>query len=110
MTRHGHDYLVGCVSLSMHDAGKNAARVCREVTQQYPAPSAWRVTPHHPMALDLIDDGAAARLPPLVKGYTRLGALVCGPPAWDRDFNTAGLLMLLPMVQLNRRYARWLLR
>ncbi len=48
-------------------------------------------------------------LPPLIKGYTRLGAMMCGEPAWDPDFNTADLLMLLPMAQLNRGYARRLI-
>jgi putative hemolysin len=49
-------------------------------------------------------------VPPLVKGYLRLGAYVCGAPAWDPDFNTADLLMLLPISALNRRYARHFLK
>ncbi len=48
----------------------------------------------------------AVELPPLIKGYLRVGAYVCGEPAWDPDFNTADLLMLLPLAQLNPRYAR----
>jgi putative hemolysin len=35
---------------------------------------------------------------------------VCGEPAWDEEFNTADLLMLLPLSQLDPRYARRLLR
>ena len=27
-------------------------------------------------------------------------------PAWDQDFNTADLLMLLPISRLNKRYAK----
>jgi putative hemolysin len=45
-------------------------------------------------------------LPPLVKGYLRLGAYVCGEPAWDPDFNTADLPILLPLSRLNPSYAR----
>ena len=30
-----------------------------------------------PKWVDLLDDGQAANLPPLIKGYSRLGALVC---------------------------------
>jgi len=45
-------------------------------------------------------------VPPLVKGYLRLGAWVCGEPAWDPDFNTADLLILLSMQNLNPAYAR----
>jgi putative hemolysin len=48
--------------------------------------------------------------PSLIRGYLRLGALVCGEPAWDEEFNTADLLLLLPLSQLDPRYARRLLR
>jgi len=44
--------------------------------------------------------------PALVKGYIRVGAYVCGAPAWDPDFNTADLFMLLPMARMDMRYAR----
>jgi putative hemolysin len=44
--------------------------------------------------------------PPLIKGYLRLGAYICGDPAWDPEFNAADLLVLLPMSRMNPRYAR----
>lgn len=53
-----------------------------------------------------VAEDQAAELPPLIKGYLRVGAHVCGEPAWDPDFNTADLLMLLPLAQLNPRHAR----
>ena len=109
MTRHGYDTIVGCASIAMSDGGHHAARVHRQVTERYLAPAEWRVTPRCRLPVETLDDGQAAILPPLIKGYTRLGALVCGEPAWDPDFNTADLLMLLPMAQLNRSYARRLL-
>lgn len=37
-----------------------------------------------------------ADTPPLIKGYLRAGAWICGEPAWDPDFNTADLPVLLP--------------
>jgi putative hemolysin len=109
MTRHGHSYIVGCASIAMHDGGHVAARVYRQLAARHPAPIEWRVTPRCRLPLESLDDGRDAPLPPLIKGYTRLGALVCGEPAWDPDFNTADLLMLLPMAQPNRGYARRLL-
>jgi putative hemolysin len=42
----------------------------------------------------------------LLKGYLRAGAQVCGEPAWDPDFNTADLLLLLTMSRISARYAR----
>ena len=49
-------------------------------------------------------------LPPLIKGYLRAGAKVGGAPAWDPDFNTADLMMLLPLSRMSTRYARHFLR
>ena len=67
------------------------------------------MTPRCRLPLESLDTGLAALHPPLIRGYTRLGAMVCGEPAWDPDFNTADLLMLLPMAQLNQAYARRLI-
>jgi putative hemolysin len=109
MTRYGHEYIVGCASIGMADGGHIAASVYRQLSERHLAPIEWRVTPRFGLPVESLDDGRIAALPPLIKGYTRLGAMVCGEPAWDPDFNTADLLMLLPMAQLNRSYARRLI-
>ena len=106
MTRYGYDYLVGCASIGMADGGHVAASVYRQLTANHLAPIEWRATPRHRLPVESLDEGQTVVLPPLIKGYARLGAMVCGEPAWDPDFNTADLLMLLPMAQLNRSYAR----
>ncbi|MDP2253459.1 MAG: GNAT family N-acyltransferase [Thiobacillus sp.] len=106
MTRYGYEYIVGCASIGMADGGHIAASVHRQIVERHLAPVEWRATPRTRLPVESLDDGRAAALPTLIKGYTRLGAMVCGEPAWDPDFNTADLLMLLPMAQLNRGYAR----
>ena len=53
-----------------------------------------------------MEDGALLRMPPLIKGYLRAGAYICGEPAWDADFNTADMFLLLPMASLSPRYAQ----
>jgi len=106
MTRYGYEYIVGCASIGMADGGHIAASVHRQLSERTLAPIEWHVTPRTRLPIESLDDGQRAALPPLIKGYTRLGARVCGEPAWDPDFNTADLLMLLPMAQLNRSYAR----
>ena len=55
---------------------------------------------------EVLVTGVKAEVPPLVKGYLRAGAYVCGEPAWDPDFNTADLFLLLPMSRISKRYAR----
>ena len=106
MTRYGYEYIVGCASIGMADGGHIAASVHRQIVERHLAPVEWRATPRTRLPVESLDDGRTAALPTLIKGYTRLGAMVCGEPAWDPDFNTADLLMLLPMAQLNRSYAR----
>jgi putative hemolysin len=49
-------------------------------------------------------------IPPLLKSYLRIGALVCGEPYWDEDFNCMDLLILLPLEQLEQRYSKHYLR
>jgi putative hemolysin len=34
-----------------------------------------------------------------------MGAVVCGPPAWDPAFRTADVVMVLPMSRMARRFA-----
>lgn len=106
MTRYGYETLVGCASIGMADGGHIAASVHRQLIKSHLAPIEWHVTPRTRLPVESLDDGQTAALPPLIKGYTWLGAMVCGEPAWDPDFNTADLLMLLPMAQLNRSHAR----
>ena len=105
MTRYGYEYVLGCASIGMTDGGRFAARVHRQAIHERAAPLDWRCMPHNRLPIEDLDDGLPAVLPPLVKGYLRAGAFVCGDPAWDLDFNTAGLLMLLPMAQLRHDYA-----
>jgi putative hemolysin len=42
-----------------------------------------------------------AKVPKLLKTYMALGARVCGPPAWDREFGTIDFLTLLDLKMLS---------
>lgn len=106
MIRYGYEYVVGSASIGMADGGHVAASIYRQLSETHLAPIEWRVTPRCRLPLESLEQGRTVALPPLIKGYTRLGAMVCGEPAWDADFNTADLLMLLPLAQLDRTYAR----
>ncbi|GGY15233.1 GNAT family N-acetyltransferase [Paludibacterium paludis] len=103
--RHGGRYLAGCASVSLADGGHQAVSLYRQLEGRHLSPSEWRVTPHLPLPLhEVQDDAAPAPMPPLIKGYLRAGAYVCGEPAWDPDFNCADFFMLLPMSRLTGRY------
>ncbi len=106
MQRHRCEYLIGCASLGMADGGHTAASLYNRLRETSLSPIEYRVFPRCALPLDRLDATLPAELPPLVKGYVRCGAYVCGEPAWDPDFDTADLLMLLPLSRLDGRYAR----
>ena len=105
MLENGHDYLIGCASISMADGGRAAASLFERLGDHM-SPIEYRVFPRCPLPLDALRNDLPAELPPLIKGYLRAGAYICGEPAWDPDFNTADLPILMPMSRLDTRYAR----
>lgn len=110
MLEREYQYLIGCASMSMADGGHMAASLHHLLTQQHLSPAEWRVTPRCALPLSALNKRLDVEIPPLIKGYLRLGAMMCGEPAWDPDFNTADFLILLPMHKLNSRYARHFLK
>lgn len=110
MSRRGYDYLMGCASIPMFDGGHNAANLYVDVDEAAMAPIEYRVFPRHRLPFERLANGRPGVLPPLLKGYLRAGAWVCGEPAWDPEFNSADLLLLLPMARINPRYVRHFLK
>ena len=106
----GHEFVVGCASVGLGDDMQPAAALCRRLLREHLSPPDWRVFPRRPLPCDPPPEVDAAPLPPLLKGYLRLGALICGEPAWDPAFNTADVLLLLPLERMNHRHAARLLR
>ena len=98
LDRCGYDYVTGCVSVPLAQA-----RAVRDfVLQRYR--SDYQVRPHRPVPLDDIPAPARVEVPPLMRGYLRLGARVCGEPAHDPDFGVADFLALLDKRQADTRY------
>jgi putative hemolysin len=89
----------------MADGGHNAASIYAQLGAHL-SPPEYRVFPRCRLPLERLDTNTRADLPPLLKGYLRAGSYVCGEPAWDPDFNTADLLLMLPMSRVESRYAR----
>lgn len=105
----GHSWLGGCASVPLTGGGSYAASVWDIVRTRHYAPEEYRVTPHNPWDPDGVPRIPQATLPPLLKGYLRLGAWVCGRPAHDPDFGVADLYVLLSMKRVDRRYLKFLL-
>ena len=49
-------------------------------------------------------------LPPLFKGYLRLGTKIAGEPIYDPEFGTIDFLILLDTFKMSERYARHFIR
>lgn len=101
----GHNWLAGCASVSLQDT----AGVWDTVRRKHLAPSEYQVRPLRPWEPV---DGAVQKkvtIPPLLKGYLRLGAWVCGPPAHDADFGVADLFVLLGLDRVDQRYLSYFL-
>ncbi len=114
LDRCGYDYVAGCVSVPVQgcegDAPGSQIRGVRDfVRRRHAAP--YTVHPYRPViidgsGLDDIDPPARVSVPPLMRGYLRLGAQVCGEPAHDPDFGVGDFPALLDKRQADVRYLR----
>jgi putative hemolysin len=106
MVDRGHDWLAGCCSIPLADGGALAAGTWDRVRTKYLAPEEFRVRPLLPWEPAEGTPAAHTELPPLLRGYLRLGAWVCGRPAHDPEFGVADMYVLLSMRRVNARYLR----
>ncbi|MFE6158267.1 GNAT family N-acetyltransferase [Streptomyces sp. NPDC056486] len=107
----GHRYLAGCASVPLSDGGKAASSAWLLGTSKHASPPDLRVHPLRPWAptVPTVERPAYADLPPLLRGYLRLGAWMCGAPAHDPEFGVADFFVLLDMDRLGDRYRRYFL-
>lgn len=110
MLRNKLDTMIGCASIPMlHNgivSGDVAASIWHRLQASHLAPVEHHVRPRLPLPVERLDVSLAVDPPALIKGYLRLGAKVLGPPAWDPDFNTADLPMMMKINDLPPRYRK----
>jgi putative hemolysin len=100
-------WLGGCASVPVDDGGHTAAGVWARVSGKHMSPPAMRVRPRLPWLSEATPVGdPKTALPPLLRGYLRLGSWVCGEPAHDPDFRVADFYVLLSMDRIDPRYRR----
>lgn len=108
---HGCDVMLGCASLEGTDPDQHAAALSF-LHHHARAPEKWRVRAHEHVHVDMnfmpasqLDSRAALRaLPPLIKGYLRLGAYVGDGAVIDRQFGTTDVFIILPVEAIDKRY------
>jgi putative hemolysin len=107
---HAMDAMIGCASLPGVDPAAYTAAIRWLAAGGDPS---WRVEPRADRRAALEDDGpptapdarALVRgLPPLVKGYWRLGATFSPIPAVDPAFGATDLFVAMPLRDVEARY------
>ena len=106
LRRGGHEYVLGCASVSLRDGSAAAAKVWRKASGHLMDTGIPKVTPLHRYPIERLNTALPAKVPPLIKGYLKLGAKICGEPAWDLDFNAADFPVLMNMGNMDLRYRR----
>ncbi len=112
MRRCNANALMGCASVYGVD-GEELSAIQRMLLRDFLVEPGLRVTPRRgfdvppfPVAENADESSTLRNLPPLFKGYLRLGAKVCGPPAHDRQFGTTDFLVLARAGEISSRFGR----
>ena len=110
MQRNRLEIMIGCASIPMLHQGMvsahAAACIWHQLRHKHLAPLDCQVLPRLALPIHDFDESLRVEPPALIKGYLRLGAKLLGPPAWDPDFNTADLPMMMRTQDLPARYLR----
>jgi putative hemolysin len=108
---HGVDVMIGCASFPGVDPAEHALALSF-LHHTALAPDEWRVRAHDHLRIDMnmmpkdaVNMRAALKaMPPLVKGYLRLGAYIGDGAVIDYQFGTTDVLIILPVEQIKTRY------
>ncbi|HEY5363112.1 MAG TPA: GNAT family N-acyltransferase [Aestuariivirga sp.] len=109
--RESYDVMIGCASFEGTDPTVHAAALSF-LSQNAKPPEEWqaKTLPNRnampPLALNPPKDAKRilAGLPPLIKGYLRLGCYIGEGCVVDQAFNTVDVLVILPVKSINPRY------
>ncbi len=110
MQRNRLDTTVGCASVSMADGGHTAASLWQQLRHDHLADTGQLVTPRLPLPVHSLRSDLPVQAPALIKGYLKCGGQLLGAPAWDPDFGTADLPMMMRLARLPAAYRRRFLR
>jgi len=108
---HQLDVMIGCASLEGTDPDRLAMPLSY-LHHCVRAPEEWRTSavPRRYVEMNRMPKRsvnprkALQALPPLIKGYLRLGAFIGDGAVVDRQFGTTDVLMILPVSAINSRY------
>jgi len=108
---HGADVMLGCASFPGTDPAAHALALSF-LHHNALAPVEWRVRAHEHLHIDMnmmpreaVNARAALKaLPPLIKGYLRVGAYVGDGAVIDHQFGTIDVFVIMPVEAIKTRY------
>ncbi len=105
-------YLMGCASVDLTNPDLDLDEIGSYLFRKAWEDAAISVVPHRPFPCLVrpVRDGRVPTLPPLLKGYLRIGARCIGYPAHDPVFKTADFPVWLPLSQMSVAYSRHFFR
>ena len=93
-------YLLGCSSITTQDPATGASAYA-ELCRRHLVSPEYRTRPRAEYECSLEALAAdPAKIPKLLRAYLTIGAKICGPPAFDREFKTIDFLTLLDLDRL----------
>ena len=108
-SHHACDVMIGCASLPGSDANLHQGALAF-LRDHAAAPAEWRASALPARRANVIAETQVearrtlAALPPLVKGYLRVGAYFGDGAVIDREFGTTDVLVIVPMDRIDPRY------
>jgi len=103
---------MGCASIHGTDLPE-LSTIQEMLSQRFLSDPSLRVSPRRgfdipplPRSAQIDETSSLRSLPPLFRGYLRMGAKVCGPPAYDRQFGTTDFFVLAKTGDIAGRYSR----
>lgn len=108
---HGADVMIGCASFEGTDPSAHAEALSF-LYHTALAPEDWRVRAHEHLRVEMnmmpreaVNVRAAMKaLPPLIKGYLRVGAYVGDGAVIDHQFGTTDVFVIMPVEAIKSRY------
>ncbi|MDJ0612588.1 MAG: GNAT family N-acyltransferase [Rhizobiaceae bacterium] len=112
--KQGADVMFGCASFPTLNVSQ-ISEALGFLVEHAPLAEDWQVTSKRPDRIDMRQftseqgspKSAIRILPPLIKGYLRLGAMFSSDAVPDTDFGTIDVLVVLPVESINPRYVKY---
>lgn len=112
LERNKISYVFGCPSID-HPTPESVGKIVKffkdkvfSLPQFQAYPLEGKQYPYEECICSFSDKEIIKLIPALLRGYLKMGALICSEPVWDKIFNTADFFILLDTKKMNISFKR----